>query len=292
MQFKEPDFMIVGAQKAGTTWLWDKLKRHPGTSLPQKKEIHYFGGVENYAKGEQWYLDHFRDVDPEKVSGEASTTYFYDYMPYWQNPSHELQFDGSQPPIPELITRRFPEIKIIVSLRDPVSRAVSAYRHWMTKGNISPSAGLQATATKYPKLRIIEYGYYSDYLEMWMRYVPADRLFLIIFEEDIIGHPQKTLEKLFKFLNLASTVNLEAVNEIVHRSWNWNRIILNYYLSSLTRILGGRISNYLAGALTIFNLRPFTENDLKFLRSIYLPEKNRLEQLTGRSLSCWHYGKT
>jgi hypothetical protein len=160
----------------------------------------------------------------------------------------------------------------------------------MKDGRKSPMVGLKETAIQYPKLRIVEYGYYSKYLEMWMRYFPADRIFVVIFEEDILNSPDETLNKLFKFLNLDSAVKFDSVNKIVHKSWDWNRIVLNYYASSLTKILGGRISNYLAKGLNVFNLRSFNEVDLEFLRSIYLPEKNRLEKLTGRSLECWNYG--
>ncbi len=290
MQFRDPDFMIIGAQKAGTTWLWDKLKRHPGTSLPRKKEIHFFGGVENYNKGEKWYFNHFKGVDSDKIFGEASTTYFYDYLPYWYNNSRDLQFDETRPPIAELITSRFPEIKVIISLRDPVNRAISAYRHYMKWGNLPPLAGLKETAIKNPKLRIVEYGYYAKYLEMWRRYLPEDRLFTIIFEEDIVGRPEETLKKLFHFLELDPGIKLEAVKKVVHKGWDWSRIVLEYYASPVTRLLGGRISNYLAKLLTALKLRPFDPNDLEFFRSIYLPEKNRLEYLTGRSLECWNYG--
>ena len=287
----QPHFMIIGAQKAGTTWLWDKLKRHPGTSLPADKEIHFYGGVENYRKGEKWYLDHFNGLNPDKVIGEASPTYLYDYLPYWHNDSDELVVDSTTPPIPELITKRFPEIKVIVSLRDPVDRAISAYHHWMKKGTLSPLAGLKATAVKHPKLRIVELGYYAKYLEMWKRYLPADRLFTIIFEEDIIEQPDQTLKELFRFLDLDPEVKLESVNQIVHKSWSWNRIVLEYYASSVMRFLGGRISNHLSNLLNFLNFTPFEETDIEFLQSMFLPEKERLEQLTGRCLDCWSYGQ-
>lgn len=291
MHNQQLDFMIIGAQKAGTTWLWDKLKRHPGTSLPHKKEIHFFGGVENFRKGEDWYVDHFNGIDRDKIVGEASTSYFYDYMPYWHNESFELAFDESLPPIPELITKKFPEIKVIVSLRDPVERAFSAYRHWMKKKSFSPFAGLKTVALMDPRIRIVEYGLYAKYLEMWMSYVPADRIFIVIFEEDIVQRADETIKELFRFLKLDPDVKLKEVHEVVHKSWNWNRIVLEYYASQFTRFLGGRISNYFANLLTIFNFSPFNETDLQFLRSIYLPEKVQLEQLTGRNLDCWSYGQ-
>lgn len=291
MFIQEPEFIIIGAQKAGTTWLWNKLKRHPGTSLPYQKEIHYFGGVEKYLQGDDWYFQHFSELDTERIIGEASTSYFYDYLPYWHNDSEELVVNENLPPIPELITKKFPEIKVIVSLRDPVNRAISGYRHWMKKGKDSPLVGLKKVVLKRPKARIIEYGYYAKYLEMWKRYVPEERLFIIIFEEDIVDRADETLEKIYRFLNLDPDIKLENVNKIVHKSWSWNRTIFEYYASPITKLLGEKVSDYLANILTVWNRPAFNDADIEFLRSIYLPEKERLEQLTGRCLDCWAYGQ-
>ena len=78
----KPDFLVIGAQKSGTTWLWSMLNQHPETDLPIEKEIHYFGGIENFRKGKEWYYNHFRNLTNGKLTGEASTTYLYDFMPY------------------------------------------------------------------------------------------------------------------------------------------------------------------------------------------------------------------
>ena len=51
----KPDFLIIGAQKCGTTWLWHILDQHPGTDLKNKKEIQYFSSSKNYHKGLKWY---------------------------------------------------------------------------------------------------------------------------------------------------------------------------------------------------------------------------------------------
>jgi len=132
---RKPDFLIIGAQKAATTWLWNILDSHPDTDLPQKKEIHFFGGVENYNKGKEWYYNHFTGLDKTKITGEASTSYLYDYIPYWNNSSNSIEVSHSLPTIPELIINEMPDVKILVVLRDPVARAISAYKHNMRKAN-------------------------------------------------------------------------------------------------------------------------------------------------------------
>jgi hypothetical protein len=88
-----PEFAVIGAQKSATTWLWDMLKQYPGTSLPEGKEIHYFCSAELYAKGDDWYYSHFDGLDPGKLIGEASTTYFYGRVPYWYNRSDQIRSD-------------------------------------------------------------------------------------------------------------------------------------------------------------------------------------------------------
>lgn len=290
--FNKPDFLIIGAQKAGTTWLWEKLNLHPGTSLPKEKEIHFFGGVENYQRGADWYYNHFSDLNPDKITGEASTTYLYDRIPYWYNKSDQLEVDTSLPTIPELITRELPDIKIIVLLRDPVWRAVSAYKHWMRKGNISPFLGLKETALRYPKIRIIECGHYGRYLKLWREYVPNEKMLILVFEEDIVKHPEDTLKKLFRFLNLDTGLKLDDVEKPVHKSWTWNRTILEYYAAPVLSLLSEKNKNRLASSLAFLKLSAFNKEDIEFLRSRYISGRTGLAKLIGRELVCWDYGNS
>ncbi|MEW5941138.1 MAG: sulfotransferase, partial [Chloroflexota bacterium] len=72
-------FLIVGAEKSGTTWLADMLRQHPQVFIPAQKELHYFNramdeapDVENYnfTKPAEWYLEFFREAEPGKILGE------------------------------------------------------------------------------------------------------------------------------------------------------------------------------------------------------------------------------
>lgn len=289
-QEKKPDFLIIGAQKAGTTWLWEMLGEHSGISLPQTKEIHYFGGVENYRKGRDWYYAHFKGVDPAKVTGEASTTYLYDRMPYWHNSSRQIEYDLSLPPIPRLITEELPEVKIFIVLRDPVRRAMSAYHHYMRRGEFSPRLGLKRLALTRPKLRILEYGYYEQYIRAWQEAVPPQRMRILVFEEDIRLRPEETMASVCDFLGLDVQYRAERLRERVHKSWGWTRMALAYYADPLSRrLIRSRFGE-------IFDRHDFlkrlavTAEDIDFLRSVYLPQRESLEELLGRELDCWRYG--
>lgn len=107
-----PAFVIAGAQKAGTTYLYQELCAHPHVLPALTKEIHYFDG--NYGKGLDWYLGFFPPASKlalGRISGEASPDYLV------------------HPLAAERIARDLPETKVIVLLRDPVKRAFSQFLH-------------------------------------------------------------------------------------------------------------------------------------------------------------------
>lgn len=291
----KPDFLIVGAQKAGTTWLWRMLQQHPGTDLPPEKEIHFFGSSELYRKGMDWYYDHFARLDRSKVIGEASTTYFYDHVPYWYNNSSKLEVNHSLQTIPELIATELPDVKILVLLRDPVQRAISAYYHWMhgeywmRKGTVSPLLGLKETAIQHPKIRILEYGYYARYLKLWSKYVPRDRMRVLTLEEDVRQHPEKTMREVYEFLDLDPQFKPVNPRKRIHENWSWTRIIMSYYADPLSRkILRSRLGKAM-DRFDVLGRYAVKREDIDFFRSKYLPEKAELESLIGRNLSCWNY---
>lgn len=286
-----PSFFIIGAQKAATTWLWDMLSQHPDTSLPQQKEIHYFGSAELYAKGDDWYYRHFQRLDPNKVIGEASTTYFYDRVPYWFNKSNQIEFDKALPTIPELITQKFPNAKFIVVLRDPVHRAISAYFHWMKQGKIAPSHGLKKTAINFPKMRILEYGMYAKYLELWMKFVPPERFRVILYEQQIRKNSSRTLSDIYRYLGLNPHFEPSLPEKPVHRSWGWTRIVFNYYASKVSSNVGRSRLGAFLDRFDFLAGKAIRAEDVEFLRSSYLPDKESLSTLIGDPLSCWGYGE-
>lgn len=290
MKNNSPDFFILGAQKAGTTWLWSMLEQHPGTSLPEEKEIHYFGSSELYAKGDDWYFKHFSGLDPNKVIGEASTSHFYDHVPYWYNKSNQIEFDESLPTIPELILQKFPNAKFIVVLRDPVRRAISAYSHWMKQGELSPLLGLKRVATEHPKLRILEYGYYAKYLNVWMKAIPANRFRIIVFEDQIKKNWSQTLIETYEYLGLDPSFTPKLPGKPVHRSWGWTRIVFNYYADKIFKNIGHSRAGNLLDRFDFLSDNAIKAEDVEFLKSVYLPEKEEIAKLTGNQLVSWDYG--
>jgi Sulfotransferase domain len=111
-----PDFLILGAQKAGTTALYAYLRRHPAITGPSWKEVSYFD--RHYARGEAWYRGNFpnRLRARDKLVGEASPSYLF----------HPLG--------PERARALVPEARLVALVRNPIDRALSHYHHEVALG--------------------------------------------------------------------------------------------------------------------------------------------------------------
>lgn len=292
--YRKPDFLIIGAQKSGTTWLWQMIQQHPETDLPEKKEIHYFGGSENYHKGQEWYYEHFAGIDEHKVTGEASTTYLFDDVPFWYNPSTELVFDRSLPSIPELVRCELGDVKIIAILRNPVHRAVSAYKHLMKRAameqrpgdvGISPALGLEEMARAFPKKRILEYGFYARYLRQWRKFFPPEQLKVFIFEDDLLGHPMRMIGETYRFLGIDPEFQPTLTEKKFNKTWTWTRIYAAHHLPGF---LGSLVRNRCGDFLDrhdVLRKKLVSPKDIAFLKSAYSDEKRGLEELLERQIS-------
>lgn len=111
----KPEFLIVGAQKCGTTMLHEVLSQHPQLYLPPTKELHYFDRSSSYPDA-AWYLEQFAPAG-KRVAGEATPIYCF-----W-------------PGAIERIAAELPEVKLVLILRDPVERAISQHRMELARGD-------------------------------------------------------------------------------------------------------------------------------------------------------------
>jgi|LakMenE18May11ns_1017448.scaffolds.fasta_scaffold9596315_1 hypothetical protein len=198
-----PDFIIIGAQKGGTTSLFRYLSEHPRIRLPETKEIHYFDL--NHEKGLHWYLSHFPPSDGRGLlTGEASPYYLY------------------HPLVPSRMSGALPDLKLIVMLRDPVDRAYSHYHHNRRHGyeelgsfeaavemeesrlNGQEEALIQGSLSHSPSHQHCSYidrGLYRRQIERWLEHYPADR-FHFIRSEDFYRDPHGQTGKVCRFLGL------------------------------------------------------------------------------------------
>ena len=73
----DPNFLLIGAQKAGTTWISAMLREHPQIFLPQRKELHFFNRRDNYERGLEWYRAQFGQHQGEPAIGECTPNYLW-----------------------------------------------------------------------------------------------------------------------------------------------------------------------------------------------------------------------
>src|SRR5688572_26171231 len=74
---RDPNFLVIGAQKSGTTWLAEMLRQHPDVYTSPKKELHYFDLKANYALGIDWYRQQFAGETGQRAIGECTPNYLW-----------------------------------------------------------------------------------------------------------------------------------------------------------------------------------------------------------------------
>ncbi len=159
------DFLILGAQKAGTSWLHARLREQPGFWLPPDKDYEYFSypGASSPAD----FRARFGAAPAEAFVGDASASYFWTTGHSDANPGFARDLPGA------IDAALGPDAKYIVLLRDPVERAVSAYLHHIAFGSLTVDVPLLEAPTE---LGLVEIGRYGRHLEAWLDQVGEQRL--------------------------------------------------------------------------------------------------------------------
>jgi Sulfotransferase domain len=211
-----PSFVVIGAKRGGTTSLYRYLLEHPSVAplfpgaLHMKRPRYY---DVNYARGLRWYRSHFPLMVGDRsvarpwvkplIAGEASPYYLF------------------HPLVAERLARDFPDVRLIVILRDPVERAYSHYKE-RRKHNAEPLSFEEALAAEQERLRgeaeriIREPGYrslehedhsylaqgrYLEMLERWFTFFPKSQ-FHIAVSEEFYADPGRVVNDIWSFLDL------------------------------------------------------------------------------------------
>jgi hypothetical protein len=188
-----PDFVGIGALKAGTSYLDAMLRSHPGLSLPAHlKEVEFFS--RHHTRGVAWYTGQFA-ADDGRPRGEISPQYLHD------------------PACAERIRAANPDAKVLVSVRQPVARAYSQYRHWVQETGFA--GDFAAFLAVHPGA--LERSHYWSALQPYRDAFPAEQIHVIVFE-DMIVEPLPVLQALYTFLEVDPAHVPHAVGEAVNVS--------------------------------------------------------------------------
>ncbi|WP_287584477.1 sulfotransferase [Candidatus Borrarchaeum sp.] len=185
-----PNFLIIGAQRSATTFVHKCLEDHPDIFMPPKEKA-FFENPYFFQKDFNEFEKLFENLS-QKAIGIKRPNYL------------------GKIECPERIYRYIPNAKLIVILRNPVERAISAYFHQMKSGFIPikplEKGLLNVINRKYYKLyprskEIIEFGFYYKHLMHYLHYFKKDQLLVIIYR-DLKANPLKTIQHIFRFLKV------------------------------------------------------------------------------------------
>lgn len=205
-----PDFIILGAQKAGTTTIYDNLVKNPAVVPCDIKEVHFFDN--NWHKGQNWYRAHFATQRQKSAAQQAGRSWLTgEGSPYYM----------FHPCVPARVKALCPQARLIVVLRNPVERAYSHYQHEKRKGRESLSFEealaaedhrLQGKREKllvdpiYKSFSHQHYsyktrGHYAEQLAEWFKIFPREQ-FHIIESHELSHSFTRTFQDLQLFLGL------------------------------------------------------------------------------------------
>ncbi len=207
-----PDYLVIGAMKAGTTMFYEWLVTHPLAPPAVEKEVHFFDF--HFPQGQTWYRSQLpterqrdrlsAEAGRRAVVGEGSPTYLF--HPLAARRAYSL----------------VPDAKLLVLLRNPVSRAYSHYqtsiRHdWEAlpfedaidreplrlDGQVDALLMDEKHHRSFPRYRwsYLSMGQYAEQLESWLRYFPREQ-FMFILNEELDRDPDATFRRVYDFLDL------------------------------------------------------------------------------------------
>lgn len=288
-----PNFLIVGAQKAGTTSLFSILKNHSQIFLHPKKELHFFDRDSDYEDGVKFYASYFRNTGSAKAIGEATPAYLF----LSEIPGRIVETIGN-------------EIKIIAILRNPVDRAFSQFRMLSNMGmekrtldeaflfNLNRIRNQGITYEK--ETSYLDRGLYSVQLENYFRVFPKKQIRIFLFEDDFLnniskmtGDIQEFLEVDFEDLNTlvrdipAKKVKNEKVDQVLNTAHPLNQFLKKAIPSKKLRAFIKLKMNGLNTDITI------PEADWvmwrkRLIREVFYDDIKKTETLINRDLSGWY----
>jgi hypothetical protein len=205
-----PDFLIIGAQRAGTATLYYNLVRHPSVLPALRKEVHFFDL--EYWRGPRWYRGYFptrrlmegrRRRNGVALTGEATPYYLF------------------HPAVPSRVAAVLPQARFVVLLRDPVARAYSHYQREVRKGReplsfadalaqepsrLAGEAARLVADPRYHSERFQRFSYrtrgvYAPQLRAWLAAFPRER-FLVLESEALFADPVRAFGEVAAFLGL------------------------------------------------------------------------------------------
>ncbi len=239
----KPLFLCIGAQKAGTSWLYSNLVQHPSIWMPPVKELHFFNHVfvpehrgwtrwhihngvnraikwhvENHDKVDLAFLKYLTDLGTEELFTEAW------YRRAFERPGAHGKITGDITPEYSTIPRQgiaylrqlLGAVKIIYIIRNPVDRALSQIRMNMERRSI-PKPNEEQWKEAIESWDVENRGDFKSYVPQWeAMFAPGDILFLNYL--GLKSDPQATIRTVERFLGIEKYEGYADPNKVVHKT--------------------------------------------------------------------------
>ena len=181
-----PNFLLIGAMKAGTTSLYHYLRGHPHVFMPPVKELDFFAREPRSNHGTDWYRRQFAPAPAGAIAiGEASTLY-----------TKHPRFPG----VPERIAAQIPDARLIYLVRDPIERIRSHYQHQVALG--AERAPLADAIFRDPIY--LDTSRYAMQIDRYLEVFSSDQL-LVVTSERLRGDREVAVREILAFLGLDSS---------------------------------------------------------------------------------------
>jgi hypothetical protein len=192
-----PNFLIIGAMKAGTSSLYRYINDHPQVFMPERKELQFFGRAD-WRDRFEWYEDQFELGGSAVAVGEASTNY------------------SKYPSIPDAadqIAQTIPHVKLIYVLRHPVDRAISQYLHEILHGRETRPIDIALHSDPH----YLDLSRYAMQIGRYLEHFPRDRLLLVLSDE--LKHDRlATVQRVYAFLGVDADVVPPSIGQEFYRT--------------------------------------------------------------------------
>lgn len=208
-----PNFLVIGAQKSETTWLHRFFETRPDVCVPATtKELRLFGDERRWnTLGMSWYEEQFEPNAETRAIGEVTPGYLW------------VSSERAEWGVPSAFRRGTPErirehlgadVRLVVTLRNPVARAMSGYMHHVRMGRIKPGTPLNEE-WKRGRLGIVHMGFYAAHLAAWRKVYPRDNFFVTTYEQ-LFSDPG-VVRQILAFIGAEPVVPGEMLQQSVHR---------------------------------------------------------------------------
>lgn len=213
------DFIVIGAQKAGTTTLFHYLRHHPEISLPVGKELPYFSHDSIYERGWTAYIESLRThgyvgarSDPERKWGTVTPQYMVGGV-YQPTGDAAVSDSYDARTVPARINGALPDVRLVAILRDPVQRAVSHHRMLAMRGIerrsfddaidelLLPAALNAARRRPQERTGYVAWGEYGRILAGYFDVFAAEQI-LVLFTDELERAPAQLLRRVHEFIGV------------------------------------------------------------------------------------------